>query len=101
MVIDAVDGPVTIYIANSYFHDNGFEVAPAFGSPMAVAFMIDAQQDIVFPSNAKVRGAYYAPIHAFIRYTVRDIPDDRARDLTHEFFARLLAKPGRKREKAA
>ena len=61
MVIDAVDGPVTFYVANSYSHGNGFEVQPAFGSPMAVAFMIDAQQDIVFPSNAKVRGAYYAP----------------------------------------
>ena len=31
--------------------------------------------------------AYYAPVHAFIRRTVGE---DRARDLTQEFFARLL-----------
>ena len=36
--------------------------------------------------------AYYAPVFAFIR---RDSPhDDAARDLTQEFFSRLLAKPG-------
>jgi len=32
--------------------------------------------------------AYYAPVHAFIRAAVRD--DEAARDLTQEFFARLL-----------
>ena len=36
--------------------------------------------------------AYYAPVFAFIR---RNAPDeDAARDLTQEFFARLLARPG-------
>jgi RNA polymerase sigma-70 factor (ECF subfamily) len=36
--------------------------------------------------------AYYAPVFAFIR---RDAPDeDSARDLTQEFFARLLARKG-------
>src|SRR5437762_11375896 len=36
--------------------------------------------------------AYYAPVFAFIR---RNAPDeDSARDLTQEFFARLLARPG-------
>jgi len=36
--------------------------------------------------------AYYAPVFAFIR---RDAPDeDSARDLTQEFFARLLARGG-------
>jgi len=36
--------------------------------------------------------AYYAPVFAFIR---RDAPDeDAARDLTQEFFARLLARQG-------
>jgi RNA polymerase sigma-70 factor (ECF subfamily) len=36
--------------------------------------------------------AYYAPVFAFIRRDVRD--KDSARDLTQEFFARLLAKHG-------
>ncbi len=36
--------------------------------------------------------AYYAPVFAFIR---RDAPtEDAARELTQEFFSRLLAKPG-------
>jgi RNA polymerase sigma-70 factor (ECF subfamily) len=38
--------------------------------------------------------AYYAPVHAFIFHTVHDVPPDGIRDLTHEFFAKLLAKPG-------
>jgi len=37
--------------------------------------------------------AYYAPVLAFIRYQERQ-DEDRARDLTQEFFARLLAKGG-------
>lgn len=32
--------------------------------------------------------AYYAPVHAFVRAGVRD--QEAARDLTHEFFARVL-----------
>jgi RNA polymerase sigma factor (sigma-70 family) len=36
--------------------------------------------------------AYYAPVLAFVRFTTRD--DDVARDLTQEFFARLLARHG-------
>lgn len=36
--------------------------------------------------------AYYAPVQAFIRREGRD--DDAARELTQEFFSRLLAKPG-------
>src|ERR1051325_10552977 len=36
--------------------------------------------------------AYYAPVHAFIR---RNAPDEEAaRDLTQEFFSRLLARHG-------
>jgi RNA polymerase sigma-70 factor (ECF subfamily) len=37
-------------------------------------------------------GAYYAPVFAFIRGNVPDA--DTARDLTQEFFARLLARQG-------
>ena len=33
--------------------------------------------------------AYYEPVHAYIAFTTRDLGD--ARDLTHEFFARILA----------
>ena len=36
--------------------------------------------------------AYYAPVLAFVRFSMRE--EDRARDLTQEFFARLLAKHG-------
>lgn len=36
--------------------------------------------------------AYYVPVLAFIRITCRD--ENAARDLTHEFFARLLARHG-------
>ncbi len=36
--------------------------------------------------------AYYAPVFAFVRYNARD--EDAARDLTQEFFARLLARQG-------
>ena len=36
--------------------------------------------------------SYYAPVLAFIRYTGRD--EEAARDLTQEFFARLLAQHG-------
>jgi RNA polymerase sigma factor (sigma-70 family) len=35
-------------------------------------------------------GAYYAPVFAFVRRSTND--DQSARDLTHGFFARLLAK---------
>jgi RNA polymerase sigma factor (sigma-70 family) len=46
-------------------------------------------------SNAKAAlsdlcAAYYSPVYAFIRATSRK--DDSARDLTQEFFARLLAR---------
>ena len=36
--------------------------------------------------------AYYAPVAAFIRYAGRD--EEAARDLSQEFFARLLARHG-------
>ncbi|MDQ6632431.1 MAG: sigma-70 family RNA polymerase sigma factor [Verrucomicrobiota bacterium] len=36
--------------------------------------------------------AYYSPVFAFIRHNARD--EDAARDLTQEFFARLLARHG-------
>ncbi len=36
--------------------------------------------------------AYYAPVYAFIRSSARD--DDAARDLTQEFFARVLSRHG-------
>ena len=37
-------------------------------------------------------GAYYAPVFSFIRRSVTD--EESARDLTQEFFARLLARGG-------
>ena len=61
LVIDATNGPVTIYVEDSYAHQNGFEADAAPGSPMALAFMVSAQQDIVFPSTTAIRGAYYLP----------------------------------------
>ncbi len=41
---------------------------------------------------ADLCAAYYAPVHAYIAGTSRDLGD--ARDLTQEFFARLLAGHG-------
>src|SRR5260221_9734311 len=38
---------------------------------------------------ADLCAAYYAPVHAYIAWTAHDLGD--ARDLTQEFFARLLA----------
>jgi len=61
LVIDASNGPVTIYVTGSYNHMSGFESVPAAGSPMALAFMLTAAQDINFPANSKLRGGYYGP----------------------------------------
>ena len=41
---------------------------------------------------ADLCAAYYAPVHAYITHTARDLGE--ARDLTQEFFARLLAGRG-------
>lgn len=38
---------------------------------------------------SELSAAYYAPVHAYIAKTAHDLGDPR--DLTHEFFARLLA----------
>lgn len=38
--------------------------------------------------------AYYGPVHAFIRHSPLGRQEDEARDLTHEFFSRLLNQPG-------
>lgn len=59
--IDATNGPVTIYVRSSYTHTSGFEADAAPGSPLALAFLIDPVQDVIFPSATNIRGAYYAP----------------------------------------
>jgi RNA polymerase sigma-70 factor (ECF subfamily) len=41
---------------------------------------------------SELSARYYAPVLAFIQRTVRD--EDHARDLTHEFFSRLLGRCG-------
>jgi hypothetical protein len=61
LLIDATGGPVTVYCRSSYTHTSGFEASAVTGSPMALAFMIEGSDPIVFPSNTNVRGAYYAP----------------------------------------
>jgi RNA polymerase sigma-70 factor (ECF subfamily) len=50
------------------------------------------QSDEARAALSELCEAYYNPVLAFIRAQVRD--DDRARDLTQEFFARLLKKDG-------
>jgi RNA polymerase sigma-70 factor (ECF subfamily) len=50
------------------------------------------QSDEARAALAELCEAYYNPVLAFIRVQVRY--DDRARDLTQEFFARLLKKDG-------
>ena len=60
LMIDATNGPVTVY-TDTYSHLKNFEAFPVAGSPMAVAFMIDQASDLKFPNGAQIRGAYYAP----------------------------------------
>jgi Tfp pilus assembly protein PilX len=67
LLIDATAGPVTFYVKGNYSHLNNFEAQPVGSSPMAVAFMVDGPGDVVFPSNTKVRGAYYVP-HANVLF---------------------------------
>lgn len=59
--INAVAGPVTFYVRGAYTHTSGFECNAVNGSPMALAFLVEGTQNVVFPSATKVRGAYYAP----------------------------------------
>jgi hypothetical protein len=61
LLIDATNGPVTFFVRGAYTHTSGFQADSVPGSPMALAFMVDGTQDVVFPSNTKVRGAYYTP----------------------------------------
>jgi Tfp pilus assembly protein PilX len=69
--IDATNGPVTFYVQGAYTHVNRFEATAKLGSPMALAFMISAPQNISFPPKSKLRGAYYAP-NADITFTSGD-----------------------------
>jgi hypothetical protein len=59
LVIDATNGPVTIF-CDEYAQERGFEAVAFEGSPLAVAFLVTGPKDIVFPALSKVRGAYYA-----------------------------------------
>jgi hypothetical protein len=61
LTIDASGGPVTIFVQGSYTHLANFEAQPKVGSPMALAFMVQGNSDVVFPNLTKVRGAYYVP----------------------------------------
>lgn len=61
LLIDATAGPVTIFVQGNYTHYANFENQPVGNSPMAVAFMVQGNSDVVFPSASKVRGAYYVP----------------------------------------
>ena len=59
--VDATGGPVTFFVQGDYTHLSGFRTAPVAGSPMALAFMVDGDNDVVFPSQTPVQGAYYVP----------------------------------------
>lgn len=61
LLIDATNGPVTFFVQGTYSHYRHFTPDSVAGSPTAVAFMIEGEQDIVFPSTTDVRGGYYAP----------------------------------------
>jgi hypothetical protein len=61
LVIDASAGPVTFHVRNTYTHTAGFEATAATGSPMLLAFFIDGTQNVTFPNQTDIRGAYYAP----------------------------------------
>jgi len=61
LIIDATNGPVTVFVRGTYSHLAGFAADAVADSPMALAFLVDAPQDVVFPSGSKIRGAYYVP----------------------------------------
>lgn len=61
LVIDATNGPVEILVRGTYTHLSGFEASAVNGSPMALAFKLEGTQDVIFPANTAIRGAYYAP----------------------------------------
>jgi len=61
LYIDATGGPVTFFVKGNYTHLANFEAQPKANSPMAVAFMVQGSQGVVFPNLCKVRGAYYVP----------------------------------------
>lgn len=61
LVVDATNGPVEVFVTGSYDHQSGFQAEPVNGSPMALAFQIAAVQDVLFPADTAVRGAYYLP----------------------------------------
>ena len=52
---------MTIFVASTYTHTSNFESVPVGNSPMALAFMIQSPNDVVFPSSTGIRGAYYVP----------------------------------------
>ena len=59
--IDATNGPITFHVRDTYMHTSGFLCNAVGSSPMALAFLVNGRQDVVFPSNTVVRGAYYTP----------------------------------------
>lgn len=61
LIIDATAGPVSIYVRGTYTHGNGFEANAVAGSPLALGFFLEGTDPVVFPSNTRIRGAYYAP----------------------------------------
>ena len=61
LTIDATNGPVTIFVKGNYTHLANFEAQPKGASPMALAFMVQGANNVVFPNLTKVRGAYYVP----------------------------------------
>lgn len=73
--------------------------APSTGAPGAFVTtqwtrVLEARGDSLEAKAAlsELCAAYYAPVFAFIRRNARN--EDAARDLTQEFFSRLLARQG-------
>ncbi len=69
------------------------DAAPSTGSPFAatrwtLVLLARGESDAGRAALGELCEAYYAPVQAFIRVTVRD--DEKARDLTQDFFARVL-----------
>jgi len=61
LTIDATNGPVTIFVKGNYTHLANFEAQPKGSSPMALAFMVQGPNNVVFPNLTNIRGAYYVP----------------------------------------
>lgn len=65
LVIDATNGPVTVYCTGDFDYARDFRTVAATGSPLDLVYMITSNGTISFPSQAAIVGGFYAPDASF------------------------------------